>query len=430
MEKEIVTLVFAGSLAILSSGFLPGKASRYASTALSSAVMLALLYISLGNPGLAGYVGFVSSVIGLAAVISGLDLVEESKPLHDALVTVLTASLPLLLLLGDLLRLFVAWETISVCILALTAFHRDRESAEAAVKYIMLCGVASLLALAGIALSYLETGSLSVESFAKASLAAKMLVVVGFGAEAAVFPLHFWLPDAHMVAPSTASAVLSGITIEAAGLLVYRLVGSEPILLRLLSVLAVAGALLGNFSAYRQVDVKRLLAYSSVANVGYIFLGLTSGNATARTAAYLHVAGHGFLKAALFILSGVLLADFGSRRLDKLQGSLSGSKVLKAVLVVAALGLTGAPLALTFWSELYIIVGVAQSSLLLALLALTAVIASFGYYFNLVYALCVGEGSRPSGKPRLAAELSIVGLVALSASLLVLYGWIAGYFAL
>ena len=192
-----------------------------------------------------------------------------------------------------------------------------------------------------------------------------------------------------MAAPAPGSAVLSGIAIETACLLVYRLLGRDPTIAGIVIALAVVGAFVGNFSAYRQVDMKRLLAYSSIANISYIMLGLFSMNKLAQSFAVLHVATHGFLKAGLFILSGLLLAESGTRRLDLLQGSLSSRPLLKTIFILAALGLTGAPPTLTFWSELYLIVGLSQASWILAILLALAIITSFGYYFALIYNLSI-----------------------------------------
>lgn len=148
------------------------------------------------------------------------------------------------------------------------------------------------------------------------------------------------------------------------------------------------------FSAYRQVNMKRLLAYSSIANISYIMLGLFSINNLAQSFAVLHVAAHGFLKAGLFILSGLLLAESGTRRHDLLQGSLSSRPLLKTIFILAALGLTGAPPTLTFWSELYLIVGLSQASWILAILLELAIITSFGYHFALIYNLSIKSTSQ------------------------------------
>jgi len=426
MEEQLIQYSFYGVFAVLLTGFAPRKVSRYLSTLLSIGTLLVVSIISIEAKGIAGIVGLVSSTIGIASILSAHELVEENISLHDALIVSIASLLPILLLSDDLVRMFIAWETISISIVLLTAFHRDEESSEAALKYLTLCGVASLIALLGISLVYFETGSLVAGKVAEASLLAKILILIGFGAEAALFPLHFWLPDAHMAAPSPGSAVLSGIAIETACLLVYRLLGRDPTIAGIVIPLAVVGAFVGNFSAYRQVDMKRLLAYSSIANVSYIMLGLFSMNKLAQCFAVLHVAAHGFLKAGLFILSGLLLAESGTRRLDLLQGSLSSRPLLKTIFILAALGLTGAPPTLTFWSELYLIVGLSQASWILAILLALAIITSFGYYFALIYNLSIKstpqtQTSITSKRKFPLSKLSIILLVLSSVALFFFY---------
>ncbi|MEZ0346295.1 MAG: proton-conducting transporter membrane subunit [Infirmifilum sp.] len=390
VEEYYLSTLLAGVAVLTTLRLFPKAAGRQASTALSLAFMGALLFFSCKASGLPGLVGIVAFPVGAAAVLSAHELLHEDKPLHDALTLALAGSLPLLAGSTDLIRIFVAWELMSICVLLLVGLHRERESAEAVLKYLMLCGVGTAVALTGIALAVFETGSVGIESIAKASILSKALMLVGFSTEAAVFPLHFWLPDAHMVAPSTASAMLSGIVIESAAVLVYRLAGSDPVLSQLLLYLSIAGAFIGNLSALAQDDIKRMLAYSSIANVSYIIMGLFSGDATAKAYALLHIAAHGYLKAALFILSGVLLANYGTRKLSQLTGSLSSDNILKFILVGCSIGLMGAPPLLPFWTELYIAVGLFNVNILLPLFFAICVILSFGYYFRLFYSLSQG----------------------------------------
>ncbi|MEM3892964.1 MAG: proton-conducting transporter membrane subunit [Thermofilum sp.] len=431
VENLYLLVAFSGVALTIALRLAPEKLNRPLSTAASALFMLALLALSISAGELPGYVGFVSFAIGLAAVLAGYDLVYEDKPLHDALTLALASSLPILAGTEDLIKAFAAWELMSVSVLLLVAFHREKESAEAALKYLMLCGAGTAVALAGIALVVLETGSTRVDSVFQASLLARMLLAAGFATEAAVFPLHFWLPDAHMVAPSTASAMLSGVVIEAAAILVYRLAGWDPVVSRIFLYLSVAGAFVGNLSALAQDDIKRMLAYSSVANVSYIVMGLCSGDGLARTYALLHVAAHGYLKASLFIVSGILLAQHGTRSLSRLTGALSGDNLLKLTVIASALGLTGAPPLLPFWSELFIAVGVLSVSPALPVLFALAVILSFGYYFRLLQSLSQGSSlSATHSKRYLLASTSALLLVALNALLFTAPSLLVDAFAL
>ncbi|QOJ79324.1 hypothetical protein IG193_02345 [Infirmifilum lucidum] len=414
-EELVVYTALSGGLLLVLARAARGRVRRALSTAIAACALAFLLQCSILERSPAGLIGLTSSLIGLVAVLSAYSLVDEDVSAHNALILALCSSSVLLATSTDLIRLFMAWEILSASVVALTAYHRDREGAEAAMKYVMLCGAGTALALSGVTLVVVETGSTSLEAVYSASPLAKVLLLTGFGVEAAIFPLHFWLPDAHMAAPSTASAVLSGVAIESAAVLVFRLVGSDAFARAVVAPLALAGALVGNFSAYRQDDLKRLLAFSSVANVNYILLAWASGNALATKFAFLHIFAHGLLKASLFIVAGVLLTAYGTRLLSKLSGAASKNNALRLTVVFAALGLTGAPPLPTFWSELYIGVGLFQYSTVLGLGFLLSVVVSFAYYFRVMYTLVTGSregGLRENLPVILALTLIVVGIAA------------------
>jgi len=430
IEGTYLAALFVGTAVTLSARLLPRRTASAMSTAVPVATLVLLLALSLHAGGLTGFIGFVATVIGIAAIVAAIDIVHEDKALHNALALALSGSLAVLIGSRDLIRIFIAWELMSVSVLILVAFHRDKEAAEAALKYLMLCGVGSALALVGVALVALETGSTAIESLQRASMLARTLLAVGFATEAALFPLHFWLPDAHMVAPSTASAVLSGIVIETAAVLTWRVVSADPVASRVFLLLAVAGALVSNLSALAQDDFKRLLAYSSIANVSYVLMGLCSGNWLAITYAYLHVAAHGFLKASLFLASGVLLTAYGTRSLTALRGSATQDNLLKFIVIASCLGLTGAPPMLPFWSELFLAVGLFSVTPVLALVFLLSVVISFGYYFKALYTLSAGKPSSNPPRKLAAAKLAALSLVLLSIALFLQPGVLLNFFDL
>lgn len=436
LELLVLMLTGFGSIVILASHFVGEKFRNKTSTAVLILVLLALtvMFLRARNP--AGLIGLTSALIGVASAVASTKLVKErdKKPFHDALLLILVASSFLVAQSNDLVRLFIYWETMSISITVLTAFHWEKESIEASLKYIMMCGAGSLIALAGIALALIETGNASMQ-LSGASLLAKALMVVGFGVEAAVFPLHFWLPDVHMAAPSTVSAILSGISIETAAYVISRIAFTDPALRYVLMISALFGMFVGNLSAYMQDDIKRLLAYSSVANVSYIILGLNSASSMARTYSMLHIFAHGMLKAALFILAGLFLAVWGTRSLKELSGKLSGTFFLKFTVVAASMGLTGIPPFLTFWSEAFTLMGISVTGsfgLAAAVLLAAAILLSFGYYFKLFYRLVVGSGEE---KPKLDADawcaVAAAGLLLLSCIIFGLYpGSLIRYFNL
>ncbi|AKG38666.1 hypothetical protein MA03_04355 [Infirmifilum uzonense] len=429
LEEALINIGLCGVLLYLVVRLLPQRFRKPVSTTMAAILLLIVLYLSLSERSPVGLIGLTSSLIGIAAVVTGYSLIEEDVSTHNLLILVLCVSSILITHTKDLVKVFLEWEILSTAVVSLTAYHRNKEGAEAAFKYLMLCGAGTALALIGIILVFIETGSTSIHSVPSSSILAKIFLLLGFGTEAALFPLHFWLPDAHMAAPSTASAVLSGVVIESAAILVYRLVFGEELIRYIVLPLALIGAFIGNLSAYKQDDLKRLLAFSSFANVNYILLAWATGNNLATVYAFLHVFAHGLLKSALFIVSGVLLAEYGTRHLSKLYGVASKNNVLKFTVILASLGLTGAPPLLTFWSELYMGVGLFQFNVLVGLGFMFSIIISFAYYFRIFYTLASGSNDAVHLRHRVALLTSFL-LVLFSLVAFIFCPTIVSYFGL
>ncbi len=318
---------------------------------------------------------YISSIALLLSILICLYTIaylskEGNSALFQSLILLLYLSIYAVTISGDLLTFFIGWEGMSVAAYGLVAFHkRNWEAIEATVKYLLMSGIGSLTALYGIALVYGLTGTLNIEAFGKAlttvtpiGLLAVVLMFIGFGVEAAVAPLHMWLPDAHPAAPSPMSALLSGIIIEVGSFAFIRLLGgilTTPVYLVLaqpvLAVAAVATMFIGNLSALQQDDLKRLLAYSSIAQVGYILLGIATLTPAGFSASVFHIWNHALLKATLFLLAGVVTYQIGTRSLKEMAGLGRKSPILAALFGFGALAMTGVPPFGLFWSEFLIV---------------------------------------------------------------------------
>ena len=222
----------------------------------------------------------------------------------------------------DLFNLWIWFEAMAVTSYLLVAFYRERPaSLEAGIKYLVQSAAGSVLIVVGIALVLAATGSLelaqiqAVAAHIPAAPGRRRVVHHRFWRQSALVPLHTWLPDAHSQAPSGISAMLSGVVIEAGLIAMLRALGclysvtaSWPVLLIGFGAL---NMLVGNLMALRQNQVKRLLAYSSVAQVGYMLLGLGitfySGNAAGAQGSLFHLFNHGLMKGLAFLSAGALL---------------------------------------------------------------------------------------------------------------------------
>jgi multicomponent Na+:H+ antiporter subunit D len=362
---------------------------------------------------------YISSIALLLSILISLYSIaylskEGSSALFQSLILLLYLGIYAVTVAGDLLTFFIGWEAMSVAAYGLVAFYKHSwEAIEATVKYLLMSGIGSLTALYGIALVYGLTGTLNIEAFTKVfatptpiGLWAVVLIFAGFGVEAAIAPLHMWLPDAHPAAPSPMSALLSGIIIEVGSFAFIRLLGgiltipsyailAQPILV----VAAVTTMFIGNLSALQQDDLKRLLAYSSIAQVGYILLGISTLTTNGFSASVFHIWNHALLKATLFLLSGVVTFLIGTRSLTGMAGLGRKSPILATLFGLSALAMTGVPPFGLFWSELLIILSNLEAGSLLlnagVVLMLVNLLISVAYYFKIIRVIAF---AKPSSK--------------------------------
>jgi formate hydrogenlyase subunit 3/multisubunit Na+/H+ antiporter MnhD subunit len=249
------------------------------------------------------------------------------------------------------------------------------------------------------------------------------LLVVGFGVEAAIFPLNAWLPDAHSSAPSSVSAILSGIAIETGAYAVARVVYTifdSPGIMLVLAILGVITLLLGEMSAFRQrEDIKRLLAYSSVGQMGLIMLAFGISSDAGVFAALFQLLSHTLAKALLFLAIGYLIYRVGSKQLSRLAGLGRKMPLTGTMIAVATLSLVGIPPFAGFMSKLSIVrAALAQHSATyacLVVLILLATVVEVGYFMKLLQVMFFTEaaGDEPVKELPLSALIPITILAAL-----------------
>ncbi len=341
------------------------------------------------------------SLIGFLVTVYGVGYIhEEPKEKYHILILTLLTGATGMVLTGDIFNLFVFFEILSLSSYALTGYNRDRGGTEAAIKYLIQGSIGSAFILIGIALLYGITGTLNMADIA-AHIAgadptllfmAMSLLIVGFGVEAAIFPLNAWLPDAHSSAPSSVSAILSGIAIEtgayAVARIVYTVFDNHGIML-ILAILGVITLLLGEMSAFRQKsDIKRLLAYSSIGQMGLIMLAFGIASDAGVFAALFQLVSHTLAKALLFMASGYIIYRVGSKKLSALAGLGRKMPFTGAMIAVAVLSLVGVPPFAGFMSKFSIVrAALAQHSATytgLIVLVLLATVIEVGYFMKLL----------------------------------------------
>ena len=314
---------------------------------------------------------------------------------------------------ADLFNLWVWFESMAVSSYLLVAFHREQPSSlEAGVKYLVQNAAGSILALLGIALVFAQTGTLDLDRIRSAAqpspmlLAAGALFIIGFGVKIALVPMHTWLPDAHAQAPSGISAMLSGVVIETGLIALIRAFGALAGVTvswgALLMGLGALNMLVGNLMALKQVQVKRLLAFSSLSHVGYMLaglgIGIYAGDAAGAQGGFFHLFNHGLMKGLAFLAAGALLyvlrlaaGDHAPLTISDLGGAARRYPLAALALSLSVLGLAGLPPLAGFMSKWQIFVaGFETHNLLInALIVFAALnsVLSLAYYAPLVNAV-------------------------------------------
>lgn len=270
---------------------------------------------------------------------------------------------------GDAFNLFVFLEISSLSTYALIALGPRRRALLAAFQYLIIGTIGATFLLIGIGLTYAVTGTLNMADLAqrlpdiygnRALTAAVVFVFVGLGIKMAMFPLHAWLPDAYAEAPSAVStfiaAVSTKVAIYAFLRFAFTIFGSTLVFVmlpvdRIGLLLASLAMLVGSAVACFQTDFKYLLAWSSIAQLGYIIAGFSLASAGGVTAAYLHLMNHAVIKGALFAAAGILLLRLGSVKLSALSGLGRTMPWTFAAVLLAGLGLIGVPPSAGFVSK-------------------------------------------------------------------------------
>lgn len=374
---------------------------------------LAVNGISIRMDGIGLLVAVVVLALGLLVTLfsttyMGADAGQEK---FYALLTAMIGAMIGLGSAGDLFNLWVWFEAMSITSYMLVAFYRDQRAAlEAGVKYVIQSAAGSALVLLGIALVFAQTGQLDLQAIhghlqspSPLVLAAGALFFIGFGVKTAIAPLHAWLPDAHSQAPSGISAMLSGVVIEAGMVALLRSLGALGVAAaswgNLLMIFGAVNILIGNLMALRQTEVKRLLAYSSVSQIGYMLIGLgvaiSFNQPNGAGGGFFHLINHALMKGAAFLAAGALLyalhlgrGDHRPLLVTDLDGASRRYPVTAFALSVAVLGLGGLPPLAGFMSKWQIFVSGFQTQnaaaiVLMIFLALNSVL-SLGYYAPLV----------------------------------------------
>jgi multicomponent Na+:H+ antiporter subunit D len=344
----------------------------------------------------------IINIVGFLSVVYSISYIKRytAGNYYYALFCLMIAGMNGVVLSGDLFNIFVFLEISVISAYGLVAFGVEKNELEASFKYQVLGGIASFLILFGIGFIYWKTKTLNIADIRQAFnsgydktfyLFVQILILCGFGLKAAIIPFHAWLPDAHSSAPSPVSAMLSGVLIKAVGIYViirlfFNMFALSEGMAVMITSLGTLSMVLGVFLAIGQWDIKRLLAYHSISQMGYVVMSVGIGMiliirgakpeiaSLAMAGGIYHLVNHAAFKGLLFLNAGAIEYSVGTRDLKEMGGLAKSMPATSATSFIASMSISGIPPFNGFFSKLIIIIACVMAGFYT--LAILAVIVS------------------------------------------------------
>lgn len=349
---------------------------------------------------------------------------EMTKGIADAVLTLLVVGLLGMTSTGDVFNLYVFLEITSLSAYCLIALGGNR-GVISAYRYMLVGTIAATFYLVGVGILYANTGTLNMADmtellnggqFDGAMLLAMCFLIAAFGIKMALFPFHGWQPSAYTYAQAGARPLITGVMGKIPAYAMFRYLycvyGTDfrylkPILL-MVGIMSVFSMLYGSIRAIAQTDIRKILAYSSVAQIGYISLGFAIGTPIALAGAFLHMLGHAFMKGGLFFCTGAIRYKYGTVDINDFGRIYKKMPLTCGLLVVAALSMVGIPPTAGFFSKWYLAVGAAGEHqwIYLAVLVISSLLNAI-YFFRLIEKVFLDSKKEGLEPPAAVRELPI-----------------------
>jgi multicomponent Na+:H+ antiporter subunit D len=463
----LLPLLFGAVLAVLAGLWRPAAAQVVAVAATGTTLVLSLVgLVTVTRDGpltheLGGWpppfgIEYVldplsAYVIAIVALVGTLVFVYPTKAAFDLrpgrgvplypLALLLVTGLVGVMLSGDLFHLFVFLEIYAISTYALVSLGGDR-AVFASFRYLLLGTVGSGLYLLGVGFIYFSTGTLNMADVAAqlpgmtedpAVLGSMALIVLGLALKMALFPLHVWLPDAHTYSPPGVAALLAAVQVKAGAYALVRILfdvygpayaGSGVPIDTALTWFGAAGIVVGSVLAIQQTDLKRMLAYSTVAQLGYIGLGIGLATPLALVGALLHVLNHALMKSGLFLVAGGILQRVGIKEIARFSGLGQRMPLVMGGFVVLALSMVGIPPTAGFFSKFYLVSATVETGdWVLATVVIGSSLLTAVYFLRLferIFVLppeeeVVARATEP--EPRIASTVGVLAVAVLAVGL-------------
>jgi multicomponent Na+:H+ antiporter subunit D len=354
---------------------------------------------------LSAFMAVVVSVVAFVIVAGAVGQIRRElagrETVFYACVLLLVSGLMGIVITGDLFNLFVQIEVASLSAYALVAAG-GRGAPRAGLNYLILGSFGATLYLMGVGFLFAATGSLNMADVAsllsgaepRLVLVGGFLIIAGLGVKMALFPLHMWMPPAYARAPTVSAAIMAPLVTKVSAYALLRVLFwvfaagvtiEHGVLLRAVSLAGAAAMLAGGLLALLQTDLRRVLAYSSIGQMGIVATGIGLGTTTGLTGAVLHIANDALMKGTLFLAAGVALLRFGVRNVDELHRLRGRAPWTSAAVVIAGLSLIGIPPLSGFFGKWYVLSSALEAERWeLAAALVVSSLATIAYVFRII----------------------------------------------
>ena len=383
------------------------------------------------------------SIALIVAVVSALSCFYSIKYMENkrgqtgyyASLLLFMAGMIGVILSANLIQFYLFWELMLIpSYFLIASWGVSKKRLTIGFKYFIFTHIGALFMLMGILSIYAFTGTFdlpqaSAEIPPTSILTVFALLLIGFSVKMAIFPVHTWLPDAHSEAPTPISAMLSGVMIKCGAYAFARILlsGFGQTVTQTSDVLAILGVvtmIYGGLMALAQTDIKRLLAYSSISQMGYIFFGLGVYSTMGATGALFHVVNHAVCKSLLFMCAGAIIHQTGTRNIRRLGGLADKMPITCAASLIGALSLAGTPPLNGFWSEWMIFSGgISSGKILITTIAVVSTAITAGYYLWFIWRAFFGTTPKELENTKEASWLMCIPIIILAAIAVVVGIW-------
>lgn len=378
-----------------------------------------LIPFDLHLDGLSFVLASLIVLVSICALFFSESYIHKKTSKFNALMLLFVTGMLGVVLSGNLIVFYLFWETMIIPVYLLIVYFGENErKADIGLKFFIFMQIGATMILFSFVGIYLVEGTFDMGMISGSAIPAwiPVLLFVGFAIKMGIFPFHNWLPDAHSEAPSPVSALLSGLMtgIGAYGMIRILYLTLHFEMHAYVSIIAVLSMLYGGIMALTQKDIKRMLAYSTISQMGYVLLGINSG-VGGIVGSSLHIVGHGLAKSSLFLAAGLIIYTTGKRNFIDLGGLIRSKPILAIGVTIAALALCGLPPMLPYVSEVLIFEPALTADIGMASLAIIAGIITIIYFAVFIDKVVFGKSKKMKNLPsrQMVCSINLLALMVL-----------------